>query len=350
VPSALRPGDTVVVRPAGEILATLDAEGTLDGMPFMPEMLGFLGRRFTVGKRAQKVCDTIQYTGSRRLADTVLLEDLRCDGAAHGGCQAECRIYWKEAWLRRVRPDEGETEGSGRPEDLRRLGERLAPHVRRVEASGGAPSETWRCQATDLLRCTTRYRLWEPGQYLRELTCGNVGLLRFVRVMARAVWWESKRKLGLLPVVHLAGTRQEPAPDEELGLRPGDWVEVKGRDDLRGALTPHGRNRGLWFDWEMERYCGRRHQVRSRVLRFIDDRNGKMVVLKTDAVTLEGVTCTGNFSSRRWFCPRAVYPYWRESWLRRVAAPAEAAAPAAADEAQPLQLPAPAQSTRSASR
>ena len=34
----LRPGDIVEVRPAAEILATLDADGTLDDMPFMPEM------------------------------------------------------------------------------------------------------------------------------------------------------------------------------------------------------------------------------------------------------------------------------------------------------------------------
>ena len=36
------------------------------------------------------------------MRDTVYLEDLRCDGSGHGGCQAGCRIYWKEAWLRRV--------------------------------------------------------------------------------------------------------------------------------------------------------------------------------------------------------------------------------------------------------
>jgi hypothetical protein len=142
-------------------------------------------------------------------------------------------------------------------------------------------------------------------------------------VFGRALVWESRRKLGFLPVVHVAGTRREPSEDETLDLKPGDWVEVKSRDELKAALTPEGRNRGLWFDWEMERYCGGRYRVRGRVTRFIDDRNGRMVVLKTDAVTLDGVTCTGNYSSRRWFCPRAVYPYWRESWLKRAEPPLE---------------------------
>ena len=98
----LRPGDVVEVRPRAEILATLDASGSLDAMPFMPEMLRHVGRRFTVSRRVEKICDTIAATGSRRMRDTVYLEDLRCDGSGHGGCQAGCLIYWKEAWLRRV--------------------------------------------------------------------------------------------------------------------------------------------------------------------------------------------------------------------------------------------------------
>ena len=321
---SLRPGDAIVVRGAREILATLDADGTHDGMPFMPEMLPFLGRRLLVSKLAQKVCDTIQYTGSRQLNESVLLEDLRCDGSAHDGCQAECRFYWKEAWLRRAGPGEP-AESAGTPEELQALRERLAPHVRRVRDVEGAPTELYRCQATDLLLCTRRYRLWEPGQYINELASGNVAPGRWFRVMARAMVWESRRKLGRLPEVHLAGTGggTEPQP---LNLQPGDWVEVKSREEIRQHLTPRGFNRGLWFDWEMERYCGGRYQVRSRVSRFIDDRTSKMVVLKTDAVILEGVTCTGNYSVRRWFCPRAVYPYWRESWLRRVDAPSARAA------------------------
>lgn len=319
----LCPGDAVVVKGAEEILATLDAEGTCEGMPFMPEMMAFLGRRFAVSRRAQKVCDTIKYTGSRHLENAVLLDDLRCDGAAHDGCQAECRLYWKESWLRPAEPGELAAASPGTPDEIRALRERLAPHVRRRQESDGARTELYRCQATDLLQCTSRYALWEPGQYIRELTSGNVPPRRFARVFGRALVWESKRKLGFLPAVHLAGSRKEPAGDESLGLKPGDWVEVKSRQELKEALTPEGRNRGLWFDWEMERYCGGRYQVRRRVTRFIDDRNRRMVVLKTDAVTLEGVTCTGNYSSRRWFCPRAVYPYWRESWLKRVEAPME---------------------------
>ena len=37
--NALRKGDLVEVRSEEEILRTLDADGKLDGLPFMPEML-----------------------------------------------------------------------------------------------------------------------------------------------------------------------------------------------------------------------------------------------------------------------------------------------------------------------
>ena len=44
--------------------------------------------------------------------DTVYLEDLRCDGSGHDGCQAGCRIYWKDAWLRRVDDHSGAADPS----------------------------------------------------------------------------------------------------------------------------------------------------------------------------------------------------------------------------------------------
>ena len=98
----LRPGDVVEVRSAAEILATLDDNGSVDAVPFMPEMLQHVGKRFTVSRRVEKICDTIAATGSRRMTHTVYLDELRCDGSGHGGCQAGCLFYWKEAWLRPV--------------------------------------------------------------------------------------------------------------------------------------------------------------------------------------------------------------------------------------------------------
>src|SRR5688572_17705433 len=84
--SELRPGDLVEVRSKTEILSTLDRNGRLDELPFMPEMLQYCGKRFRVYKRAHKTCDFVTNTGSRKLKETVHLEEVRCDGAAHGQC------------------------------------------------------------------------------------------------------------------------------------------------------------------------------------------------------------------------------------------------------------------------
>ena len=99
----LRVGEVVEVRGAEEIRATLDEHGCLDSLPFMPEMLQFCNKQFTVYKRADKTCDTIDKTGGRRLFNTVQVapsrqtEGMRCDGAAHGGCEASCLLFWERS-------------------------------------------------------------------------------------------------------------------------------------------------------------------------------------------------------------------------------------------------------------
>src|SRR5258705_7563458 len=95
----LQAGDLVEVRSKEEILRSLDRNGRLEELPFMPQMFEYCGRQFKVYKRAHKTCDTINPIRGRRLANSVHLET-RCDGKAYGGCQAECLIFLKEAWLK----------------------------------------------------------------------------------------------------------------------------------------------------------------------------------------------------------------------------------------------------------
>ncbi len=95
-------GEWVQVRSKEEILQTLDGEGRLEGMPFMPEMFAFCGQKFQVYKIAHKTCDYSVYPyRTRRLRRSVHLQT-RCDGAAHDGCEAGCLLYWKEDWLKAV--------------------------------------------------------------------------------------------------------------------------------------------------------------------------------------------------------------------------------------------------------
>jgi hypothetical protein len=307
----------VEVRSPAEILATLDENGALADLPFMPEMARYCGGRFAVERRAEKVCDTIHYTGSRRLHDSVLLEDLRCDGSGHDGCQAECRFFWKEAWLRKVSPDEP-ARAPVPPADASALIERISRRTRSAVQVDGKEQQRYRCQATDLTACTEHLALWDPRAYLREYTSGNVPLGRFLRVTARAAVEEPMRKLGLIPEIPLPGTAKKGETFAPLNLKVGESVRVKTKEEIARTLNAEGRNKGLWFDREMLPYCGRIFRVRSRVSRFINDHDGSMVVLKNEAITLDGVVCSGELSLRRWFCPRAIYSYWRECWLERV--------------------------------
>src|SRR5439155_7563217 len=125
--SRLRVGQVVEVRPAAEILATLDDDAATGALPFMPEMLRFVGRRFTVSAHALKLCDTrSDGTGNRLFHDTVYLDDLRCDGSGHDGCQAGCRILWRTAWLRPVSDDEPAPDGEAAAGELARRAQAAA--------------------------------------------------------------------------------------------------------------------------------------------------------------------------------------------------------------------------------
>jgi Uncharacterised nucleotidyltransferase len=312
----LRPGDVVEVKSAAEILATLDEGGSLDKMPFMPEMIRHAGRRYTVSRRVDKICDTIAATGSRRMHETVYLDDLRCDGSGHGGCQAGCKIYWKESWLRRVEGGSGTVDaGEGDVAQLEQLAQAGTRTVRDLE---GAATEVWRCQATEAFKASEPLKTSNLAQYWREFTNGNFGPFRFIRLAARGFVLEVANRLGLLKPLPLQGPGSQQAPTEPLELKPGDRVKVRPPDEIATTLDEEGLNRGLSFDREMLPYCGRAFRVKDRVQRIIDDRTGRMLKIPKDCLVLDGAVCSGERSAGRWFCPREIYPFWREAWLERV--------------------------------
>jgi len=197
--------------------------------------------------------------------------------------------------------------------------ERVAPAMRTTAGENGNQWTRYRCQNTAIPECSDLLNVWDPRPYVREYTSGNVSFGHFLRVTARAAAMEPMRKLGMVAEIHVPGTAKKDQPrSQALNLRPGEWVRIKSKDEIAKMLTPDGRDRGLWFDREMVPYCGGTYRVRQRIGRFIDDRTGKLVVLKNEAITLDGVVCSGDRSICRWLCPRAVYPYWREAWLERV--------------------------------
>ena len=322
----LRAGDWAEVRSADEILATLDDLGSLDALPFMPEMLQYCGRRFRVFKSAHKTCDTIATYSNRRMNNAVHLEGLRCDGTAHDGCQAACLLFWKEAWLKRVHGPESTGGRTERP-STRRDGlsgkashcdlETLTRAVRVKAGTPESPEELHRCQATELVRATTALKWSDPRQYMRDLLSRNVGLWDFLRYGALAALRNLHWRVGRY--FEIRGSAGPKTPTANLNLRPGEQIQVRSKKEILATLNDEAKNRGLSFDVEMAPYCGRTFRVLSRVEKIINDKNGKMIRLPNACIILDGVTCSGCLSRRRMFCPRAIYPYWREIWLKRVA-------------------------------
>jgi hypothetical protein len=344
--SRFRQGDWVEVRRREEILATLDSTGRLGGLPFMPEMFQYCGRRFRVWRRAHKTCDTVQLTGGRRLLDAVHLENLRCDGSGHGGCQADCLLFWKDAWLRPLRPLEETARRAVRPERQPGCTEDDVLRHATAEAPGNEPSGaerevTYVCQATLLPDYTTLLSRWDVRQYWEDWRSGNVSLRQMVGPLAfacldrlanagiglgRALRWAydkvQRRRGGQVYPKYRgripAGAR---TPSVELQLQEGEWVRVRDFEAILETLDTNNKNRGMYFDAEEVPYCGETLQVKRRVSRIIDERTGRMLHFKSSSVILDGAYCQGRYSCRRLFCPRAISPLWREIWLERAPAP-----------------------------
>lgn len=314
----LRVGEWVEVKSEDEILATLDADGRLDGLPFMPEMLQYSGRRLQVYRSAHKTCDTVSQSGARGMVSAVHL-DTRCDGSAHGGCQASCLLFWKEAWLRRVDGPAERAVTVTRPPAVRGGCTRATlDAATRQPSDPAAPNEIrYRCQATTLLESTTPIRWWDPRQYWHDWLSGNVSLWRLLRVVAVATFNMLQRKRGGSTHPRLPAFTLDKTPMGRLDLQPGEQVKVKSVEEIAKTLDRNSKNRGLWFDVEMVPFTGGTYRVRSRVERIIEERTGRMIQFGNPCIMLEGVECRGDFSRNRLLCPRGICPYWREIWLER---------------------------------
>jgi len=334
----LKAGEWVIIRSQEEILATLDSRSRLEGMPFQPEMLAYCGQRFRVGKVAHKTCDTVHKTGSRRVANAVHLEGLRCDGSAHGGCQARCLLFWKEAWLRRAHPPSkmipmrlSAGAGSAACREATVWASTVAP--------GSDPAQAdaiWVCQTTALPEMTRPLKWWDARQYLMDVLTGNHPPGKVLKMLAFGTFrnllriksaepfllraYDGLQRLrGGRPYPHAKGILplDGPTPHLDLGLRPGELVQVKSAEEIRSTLNVQGRNRGMWFDQEMVKHCGRKYTVEMRVDRIIDEVTGKMLTMKYPCIQLRGVTCAGECTADRLGCPRGINAYWREIWLQR---------------------------------
>lgn len=289
-----------MVRPLNEILATLDEKGTLGKLPFMPEMREFCGRQFRVSRRAFKTC--VDDAEMRRIDDTVLLEEVRCDGAAHGGCDKACLIFWKEAWLRPV----GAVENSSA---------NVESKVRELDLFEFAKQgDQFFCQSSEIVSASKPLPWWEPRQYALDLLHNRISIAQWLKGMFIAFYNKLAHVTGRKSWRFVAGPGTYNGTRSDLNLQPGDLVRVKPLEQIRQTLDAEGKHQKLLFAPSMTEFCGSVMRVQKRVERIVLEGSPRQRAIK-DTVLLEGATCDGVCHR---LCPRQSLLFWRECWLEKV--------------------------------
>ena len=106
-----------------------------------------------------------------------------------------------------------------------------------------------------------------------------------------------------------------PAEGDNLNLQPGEWVQVRSKDEISATLDENRKCKGLFFMVEMEKYYGKKLKVFKKVEIIKLESTGEVRKLRSPTVFLEGAYCDGE---RHQGCARACFHFWRESWLKRV--------------------------------
>lgn len=328
-PVEVRRGDWVLVKTLAEIEETLDFDGTLEGLPFMPEMAKLCGRRFRVVRFANQVCANVGTVEIRQLQKVVVLDVRRCDGQFHGGCQMGCDFLWKTQWLASSREpcdrsqaefeqnDANDENNNGFSEqDSGGLGiEGKLVQLSKVAASDVSESFSqrqvrYRCQATELGSATASSSAFNLRQYRVERKSNGTSMASIssflARIMARKIFGRSESCEGPC----------RRTPISSLDLRVGDEVRVKSFDEIVKTLNRQGCNRGLWFDEaEMRPFCGRVLPVTRVINRILNEHTGELMELKVPSVVLNETQCSG---LKRRFCGRGMLHFWRSVWLEKL--------------------------------
>lgn len=295
----LRPKEIVEVLSESEILSTLDENGTLKGLPFIPEMHVYCGKRFRVLERVSKTI--VEHgVGMRRMKNTVILEGVTCDGEEHGGCRRTCPLFWKEAWLKR-------TQNNLRKSPL------ITNSMHLPTNSVGSKDEVFSCQSTNLIKATSRLPAWDIRQYIWDIGSGRFKPIERMHELLISFNSKVQQILGGKRYAAFHG-KYRRTPTISLNLQPEELVEVRSKEEILSTLDSKGRNRGLEFTAEMLKFCGKRYRVLKRFDKMINEKTGKMRQI-ANSVILERVTCDGRAHGG---CQRNCYCFWREIWLKKV--------------------------------
>lgn len=177
-PLRLQPGQWVRVKTYADIQSTLVERGT-GGMAYIPAVMNkYCGRIMRVQKSLDCFYDEVsmRLLKMRKSSPSVLLEGAGCDGSqiAGGGCDRNCLIFWREAWLQPLPPEEVpiSAEPSAAPSAA-------ATDIRRISTSSDPVDDD--AKNADRIRPGSLVRVKTREEILRTLdgrgVCGQVGFV-----------------------------------------------------------------------------------------------------------------------------------------------------------------------------
>ena len=299
--SKLYPGDTVEVRSHREIISTLDKSGTVEGLLFIPEMHKYCEKKFEVKKIVNKII--IEGAGLiRYMKNTVILNEVTCDGEAHENCGRNCPLLWKEIWLRRL------DNKSKKRETVNDV-----PYIKHLNNINFTHSNIVKCQSTNLINATFPLHIWDIRKYIWDITGKTYTPIERIRTIMISLFLKIFKLISgkRYPIIH---GKLKKTTSAQLYLQKGDIVEVKSKKEILATLDVTGRNKGLEFTPEMLKFCGNRFRVLKRLDKMINEITGEMQHL-SNTVILEGTTCDGKAHGG---CQRNCYCFWREIWLKKI--------------------------------
>jgi len=291
----------VRVKELPEIERTLDSNGRKDGLPFMPEMVEFCGKTLRIRRLADRVC----LGGFRKHEGIGHLENARCTGAAHGGCQAACLLFWDESWLEPAL-------GAG----LQCSGTAFSGSTTSVDLRPcfDATTQRYSCQLTEVPKLGTPIPVPGMWEYLCNYASGQLSHSKFKFLVK---WFSDRVLMAILRRLRWIPSRVDSTTRE---FNIGDLVRVRSRAEILRTLDRSAAHKGLKVTADMLRYCGKTVRITSRVNRIVDEYSGQLKILKNDCYILDGVTCAGGGL----LCSREELYYWRGIWLEKIAAEIEA--------------------------
>lgn len=300
-------GDPVDIKPWAEIRATLDERGCLEQLPFMPEMLPMCGQRARVFRCVHRLFDYRKSRRMRHMDGAVLLVGAVCDGSEHGGCEAACHTVWKAAWLRRVERIDAAAVTPLSPS-------RSDPPQGAAVLPFGTQAPRYACQLTQLHAASRPIGNWSAANFVRPLVAGNVAPAAFAVAWLTHLFNRVQQKRGGVDFPAFEVAVQGAGKAEEPRLEAGDQVVVRSSAEIRVTLNDQFLHRGLYFEPDMLKHCGRRLDVQAEVTKLIDIVTGEMLIMKTPAYVLRDIHFSGE---RQQFNAQYEPLFWRSVWLRR---------------------------------